>query len=138
MTKNWWQVKDWKVSGKGKRDSCVGFPAQVDWMIVGGVAVKAGNKVQENAGRGCVWRASSWLNMRKWEIFGGWMGRSLCWFWGQQGESLGVYDSFISCTKTIHSPLPPPLVYGVFFIFLTNVTARCLANDMRKNTLGKG
>jgi len=36
----------------------VGFSAQEDWMIVGGVAVKAGYKVQENAGRGCVWRAS--------------------------------------------------------------------------------
>jgi len=37
----------------------MGFSAQEDWMIVGGVlAVKAGYKVQENAGRGCVWRAS--------------------------------------------------------------------------------
>jgi len=70
------------------------------------------------------------------EIFGGGIVKR---FWGQQGESLGVYDSFISCTKkfTLHFH-PPWFMVVPFFIFLTNATARCLAIDLRKNTLGKG
>jgi len=67
-------------------------------------------------------------------------------FWGRDSEEvLGKAGGVPRCLRflyllyeKIHSPLPPPLVYGGFFIFLTNATARCLANDLRKNTLGKG
>jgi hypothetical protein len=48
------------------------------------------------------------------EIFGGGIVKR---FWGKQGESLGVYDSFISCTKKSTLHFHPPWFMVVFSFF---------------------